>query len=287
LIFDPSKFHLDSAWDISQLVVPEDYYLIEPKLLNRGGRMILGGLTKVGKSYITLSIIRSMLLGEPLFGYSKWQVKAKRVLLLEKEVGRYGLKDRLTQVFADNMEALKDNFFIVSQPIGFTFSDPKACDELKAKVDDMGIDLIIIDPINRFHFWKENDNEAMTLLVERLQALQEEKIGVICTHHFSKPPKGLYATGLDPLNMHNFRGANKLIEDASCIFAVDRQKGSVGFGWKLHGRFIVRHGVGEVDDFALHINEYNDGKCVYHGSLETVEAIPPPKTSIFKKKVIW
>jgi RecA-family ATPase len=69
-------------------------------LLPKRGVLLFGGLEKIGKSFIGLEVARALSTGTPLFGYPDFVVEEKaRVLLVEMEVGEYGLQDRTRAVF--------------------------------------------------------------------------------------------------------------------------------------------------------------------------------------------
>ncbi len=266
LDFDPKHLKIWKAEDLLDLQVPEGYYLIEPKLLPRGGKFLLGGGPKIGKTFVVLAIIKAMLQGSPLFGKDSWFVRPAKTLLIEREIGPYSLAERIRDVFGEELRGIGDRFTVLSRPKEFSLSSPACVKWLKAYCKLEGIDLLLLDPVNKLWHGNENDNSEMLRLVDSLEDLQDGTVGLVASHHFGKPVRGQGVDKWDSLDSSNFRGATRLVDDADTILTIQRMKGVLSpawESWKMRCRLMVRHS-GAPQDFLLHFNEGNDRKMVYH-----------------------
>lgn len=224
--------------------------------------MIFGGTTKTGKTFLALNLIKALLTGKHPWGNKEWSCKSgTKVLFIEREVGPWGMGDRLRNIFADVDEATQEAFKIISMPQGLTLSSSDCVQFLKKLNADLGTDVLILDPINKLHHWNENDASDMLRMIDAIDTIADGKIATIYSHHFGKPLRGKEAMDWDRLDHYNFRGSGRLVDDADALLTVWRRQGKLMAthdSWKLDARLTLRHGP-SPDDFMFYVNEHNDG----------------------------
>ena len=262
MFFDESKIKLSNAYELITTPIPEGIFVVEPKILPKGGKMIFGGATKTVKTFLALNLIKALLLGTHPWGNKEWSCKPNnRVLFIEREVGPWGMGDRLRNIFKDVDEATQEAFKIISMPLGLSLSSNDCVQWLKKLTQDLGTDVLVLDPVNKLHHWNENDSGDMLKLIDAIDTISDGKLATIYSHHFGKPMRGKEALDWDKLDHYNFRGSSRFVDDADALLTVWRRKGklmSTHDSWKLDARLTLRHGP-SPDDFLFYVNEHNDG----------------------------
>lgn len=175
--------------------MPDD--IIAPRLLTRGGMMILGGAPKVGKSDFLISLLVHMAAGVPFLGFAP--SRPLRVFYLQAEIQYHYLRERLQSIRIDPalLAAARDNLIATPKVrmlldaggVGLTVA------AVRAHYGHATPDILCIDPIrNLFDGGPdgggENDNTAMMFFLQkRIEALREAvnpDAGVILCHHTRK-----------------------------------------------------------------------------------------------------
>ena len=262
MLFDPSKIKLTNARELITTPIPENAFVIEPRILPKGGKLIFGGTTKTGKTFLALNLIKALLTGRHPWGNKEWSCKpGNRVLMIEKEVGPWGMGERLRNIFADVDEKTQEAFKIITMPLGLSLSSGECVQHLKALCNDLGTDVIVYDPINKLSHFHENDSSDILRLIDALDTVADGKVASVYSQHFSKPLRGKEAIDWDRLDHYNFRGSSRFVDDADAILTAWRRQGKLVAShdsWKLDARLTLRHGP-SPDDFMFYVNEHNDG----------------------------
>lgn len=263
MFFDESKIKLSNARELITTPIPEDAFVVEPRILPKGGKMIFGGTTKTGKTFIALNLIKALLTGRHPWGNKEWSCKpGNKVLFIEKEVGPWGMGERLRSIFADVDERIQEEAFkIISMPLGLSLSSPDCVQYLKRLCNDLGTDVIVYDPINKVSHFNENDSGDILRLIDAIDTVADGRVATVYSQHFGKPLRGKEALDWDKLDHYNFRGSSRFVDDADAILTAWRRKGKLVAthdSWKLEARMTLRHGP-SPDDFMFYINEHNDG----------------------------
>lgn len=272
-MFDISKFQPQEANHFATLELPVDHFMLQPYLLAPGAKLLVGGQAKIGKTFLLLNMIRALVTGEPLFGNPEWVAKPSKVLFVEREVGPYIIGQRVKMVMGGAPSWAVDNehFQILSQPRGFTLSKSDCMKTLASYADDNGINVVVLDPINKLHHYDENDSSQMLRLVESLEEALDGKRALIMSHHFGKPLRGQDAQGQDRLDPYNFRGSSRLIDDVENMMTLVRNPGRLVPAWESWS-WDVRFSGGRLgplpEDFKLEFNRLNDGRVYYMGLLD-------------------
>jgi hypothetical protein len=158
---------------------PEPTYLIDPILIE-GTVVVLGSYTGVGKSIVSLSIIKSIVTAEPLWG--KYHViRTGPVLLIDEETPQGFLRER-TQKMGFTPEL--PFYFLHFQDVRLDKDD--CFDALMEKIEEVKPVLIVIDSLIRTHRQKEDDAISMSLVVGRLRKIANSGATVLVIHHHKK-----------------------------------------------------------------------------------------------------
>ena len=84
--------------------VPQPMW-VEPAILPKGGLLLFGGESKIGKSFLVLEMMRALATGEDMFGNPQFVIPERaKVVLIEQELGDYILRGRAVEVFKEAEE---------------------------------------------------------------------------------------------------------------------------------------------------------------------------------------
>lgn len=242
---NPTDKHpeLRGARDLSQAPLPEHPYWAEPVLL-KGGSLLLGGPTKIGKSLMLMDAAASLASGGCLWGAYPIPSPA-RVLYLERELGLYGVQKRLHVRAAAGAPEPSENWFVVSRSPKYNPATFQGLQELKALVGDIGAEVLILDPAGRFTL---NDvyGPDVAQFFDHLDQLQADfpDLSYILGHHTAQQPKNTEGReGWDPLSVENFRGTTRWAGsvDTALMLARRPASGDPTAKWFLDGRWVLRH----------------------------------------------
>lgn len=266
--------------------LPPQPYWIEPFVLPKRGMMLFGGEAKVGKSMVMLELCRALALGEPPFGVPDFLVpEPARVLLIECELGIYGLKDRAGQILKKDLQRLRDskNFWYVSKDPYLSLSSKQGVEGIVRLVEEVKPNVLCLDPIGKLHTADENSNTEVAKILNRLERIQKtgeaQEMSLVISHHFGKPAKedSRFASASDGLSPYEFRGASKWFDNPDTLVTMKRVAELKNKAWRLRSRWTLRHGAGRPD-ILITINKYGTLEARYEGLAADVIAEPDPET---------
>lgn len=158
---------------------PEPTFIID-QILIEGTVSVLGAYTGVGKSIVSLSIIKSILTGDPLWGrYSV--IKKGPVLLVDEETPKPFLRERVEKMVFDEKLPI---YFLHFQDVRLDTDEHYKA--LMARVEEVKPILIVIDSLIRVHRQKEDDSMQMSYVVGRLRKIANWGTTVLVVHHHKK-----------------------------------------------------------------------------------------------------
>jgi RecA-family ATPase len=185
-------------------------------LIPEGGKTLLVGGAKTGKTALLLNLAWSVAAGTPFLGHTV--ARPRRVLMVDLELSRRGMQQRLSAM----REAREDN---VPGSLRLTLlrGHPQYRDwtRLRSLIERMHkehgpYDLITIDCLYRLQPGKdENDSSEMSKVgveLDRIHASTQAAIALL--HHTPKPS----AQAQDPVNMG--RGSSILGGEMDAVMAV-------------------------------------------------------------------
>lgn len=252
---------------LAKVEMPEDFYVLGPGLLQRGGHGIIGGLTGIGKTFILLNMIKAFLTKTAPFGVPHWTAEKCRCLLVEMELGPIVAAERVRKIFTqDELEQYGDAFQIISKPRDLMLSSPEWVTWLADYCADQNIEVLMLDPIDSFHFWE--DKEGGKHVYKAIDKIADNKVATIISHHFRKPGTGRDKAAEDSNDPYSFAGAvgRQLIQDASFIMtmSVDQIWTQPHKYWTLKTRLGKTRNAGDpLIDFRLLVNKNDDRGVLY------------------------
>lgn len=253
-----------------------------PALLPKNGKLLFGSTAKSGKSYVMLSLARALSTGEKPWECPHFEVpRPAKTLLIEAELGKYGLQKRVKPVFGDIQppEKLDDLLWYVSKDPLISLSHPDGRLYLENMVAEIEPEVLLLDPIGKMHTYDENSNTEINRLFLHIDRLLKdfERFGmsVVISHHFGKPSRDP-DDALDPLSPYMMRGASKWYDDPDTLGTFQRKQNLPGRtdAWNLHCRWECRQGEAP-GDMVFSVNRDGDWRVRYEREL-TGQPKPAP-----------
>jgi RecA-family ATPase len=201
-------------------------------LLPKGGILVIGAPAKTRKSYFAIHLAYCLATGNSFLGFKI--EKAQRVLYIEKEIGVAGMRDRAEQVHRRFGDAFaEDNLFFLPKSRS-TRNLFLGSDTLKSIVEQHNPDVIVLDPLRRFHRADEDSSGEMEKVFDQIEELQDDnRRSVILIHHCGKPQE--HRAPEDPASL---RGSS-FIFDAGDSYAMLLRANRQSDNYKVH--FTFRH----------------------------------------------
>lgn len=270
-------FSLIEPWSIVDLMerdLPKAPCWIEPAVLPKGGMMLFGGYAKAGKSFVMLELARALALGVRPFGAPALSVPTPtRVLMIEQEIGPWGLQKRAQKIMAgESRELLQANFHGISQVRGLKFDNPDSSKIVADWVHKVGAQVLFLDPIGRLHGYDENDASQINRLFHRLEEVLEyckdQHLSLVFSHHFGKPIRDPRVKLDDDqlFSPYNFRGSSRWYDNPDTLVTCNRIPADEAKMWKwwfIKSKWETRQG-GEVPEYQVFsINKNNDLRVRY------------------------
>jgi len=217
---------------------------IEPGVLVKGGMLLLGGYTKVGKSFMALEIADCLAQGKPLFGITGFTIPSlAQVLYAELELGQYGLQSRIQKKYTAENPASESLHVIYDEP-DLCPDDVLGIENLAKLIEEHAINVLILDPAAAFVKGNELDNAHVEEYFRGCRKLTSRftqlGLAIIFIHHFKKPSEEDRKSGLDE---YRVKGAAKWVERPDTIVLCRKVEGMLGEGerWLLETKWRCRH----------------------------------------------
>lgn len=245
-----------TARDLRTTPLPDVPCWVEPRLLLKGSISMFAGPAACGKTFMMLELADHLSRGLQLYDHFFVPVPV-RVLMIEQEVGQYGMQERLCAKYSQPEDAPAD-FFIYTKDPEVAVDDPGGFARLLALVEKVAPGVLILDPVTRFMVGGgEEDNTAVARFVRQLDRLLmiRPDLSIIFTHHFRKDPQEP-GDSWDDLDMRLARGGSKWgdIADLRVMLRCDQYEGGRPALWRT--RWVPRHG----PQFDLGLEMGNDFK---------------------------
>lgn len=249
---------------------------IKGGFLPKRSTVIVGGEAKIGKTFILMELARCLLEGFPAFGHPNFDVPEPcRVLVIERELGVYGLVQRLKDSLKGLPEYLYDiyahNFFFVTGEPRVKFCDTEGTKLIRGYIEETRPNVVIFDPVGKMHGVDENSSRDVEGIFKEMDLLKQEfsewDLTIIFSHHFAK--RSTSPDARHELDPYNFRGSTKWFDNPDAVITASRKVEYSGSHkwWDDHVRMVPRHAE-QPDDFKLSINEFNDRRVRFKYELD-------------------
>lgn len=147
-------------------------------ILPKRGKAVVYAPTKSGKSWLCLTLARSVIEGEPFLGLP---TQRGRVLYIQFELGEEVLQERLL-----NTGQLYDNFF-VGTSFDIKLDTTAGQKRIHKAIDVVEPDLLIIDPLYKGMSGDENEKQDMMGVLDFLDELIDAyRCSIFMVHHSGK-----------------------------------------------------------------------------------------------------
>lgn len=155
--------------------------IIDNGILLDGTILLIVGPAKSKKTFLTQNLALSIAMGNDFAGFKI--TKPKKVLYFLAEGGYYPNRERLQKMAQRISPDNTENFFIEFPPY-MLLNHPESYDEIYELIKDSGAEVVVFDPLLRFHDAEENSATGMSEVLGKIRQLIEKlKISVILVHH--------------------------------------------------------------------------------------------------------
>lgn len=186
-----SPYRVKSLREIRQEPPPEAQFIVGHGILPKGGRLLVSGAPKVGKSIFVENLCLSIAAGIPFLGQPEFtidQTKQHRVLLLDREVSERSLFDRLNMLIDHRPGyAAAEDYLHVDHKIMFKLDQPGALDTIIGLIRANNADVLVLDTAYKFFSGDMESSKSVAKALSVLdEAIAETGISVVLTHHHRK-----------------------------------------------------------------------------------------------------
>ena len=182
----PGQFKVQSLAEIAEEPPERGVFLVEHGILPKGGRLLIAGKPKVGKSVFADNLALSLAAGIPFL--NRFAIDhPTRTLLLDRELSKWSLFNRLNtliearpgyQVASENLLVDHDHLIRLDQPNAF--------DLLLQLVEQNGAEVLMLDTAYKFF----SDVEKSSVLMKGFDVLDrlihKTECSIVLTHHMRK-----------------------------------------------------------------------------------------------------
>ena len=239
-------------------------YIIGGGILPVKGKCILGGEPKHNKSFVVINMMLDLARGRPLFGATRRNGKPilpidrkYRVLYIEQELGELGLQKRLRGILAEQkLEGLE--LFVKTKDTAMRLDTPEGRDFIRNEVASVMPNVLILDPMAKFHLSEENSAQEMGMVMRVCDHLIEEfNVSIIIVHHIKKQSFENPARGGDKL-----RGSSAIFGDVDTFIELER----LSPGGVLEPTLRLSFELRQAEPLEqMYLKRLATGECVYLG----------------------
>jgi hypothetical protein len=183
----PNEYKVASLAEITAAPPEEATFLVDQGILPRGGRLLIAGKPKIGKSLLVDNLALSLAAGIPFLG--RFPVDhPTRVLLLDRELSKWSLFKRLSELVEHRpgYRAALDNLLVDHDHL-IRLDQKNAFEVLQALVEQNGAEVVILDTAYKFF---AGDVESSSSLMKGFEVLDKlihhTDASVVMTHHLRK-----------------------------------------------------------------------------------------------------
>lgn len=201
--------------------------------IHKGCKGVLCGQSKAGKSHLAMQLLDTVSKGEDFLGMATTKSK---VLYLNLELPDFGLKKRFEALHAKSETTPHEDMLFVANGRG-NWSGIKSLEGMIEPIKEMGIEMVIIDPLYKVADIDESDQARVKEVLRVFDDItQLTGAAVLYVHHFTKGKASEKST-IDLL-----AGSGVLARDYdSCILLLE------GEGGKSMAKFILRSHTPKAD----------------------------------------
>ncbi|MDA2916069.1 AAA family ATPase [Nitrospinae bacterium AH_259_B05_G02_I21] len=161
--------------------------LIEGGLLPTKSIAFISGTAKQGKSVLALNMAINLASGTPFLGQFHVPI-VRKVLYINAEIAEESLRERLKIMLAGNGPHPRKGHLLHLSRRDIKLDNRDHIARFGRLVERYRPDVVILDPLSKFHSADENSASEMMRLLSGLDTLvQEYGISLVIVHHHGKP----------------------------------------------------------------------------------------------------
>ena len=203
-----APFIVRSLAEIEESPPDEAAFIVDHGILPRGGRLLISGAPKAGKSLLVEQMALSIASGIPFL--HRFPIdEPRRVLLLDRELSERALFDRL-QAFTTHRPGYKVGYdnLLVDHDHHLRLDLKDSYGPASQLVEQNGADVIILDTAYKFFQGDMESSGALRKVFDTLDRLiQETGVSVVVTHHQRKKVSGQKRGQADVGDQDNVAGS--------------------------------------------------------------------------------
>ena len=158
--------------------------IIDNGILLDGTILIIVGPAKSKKTFLTQNLALSIAMGNDFSGFKI--TKPKKVAYFLAEGGYYSNRERLIKM-AENISPDNTDNFLIDYPSYILLNHQESYEEIYSLIKESGAEVVVFDPLIRFHDAEENSANGISEVFSRIRQLIDELgISVILVHHTGK-----------------------------------------------------------------------------------------------------
>jgi RecA-family ATPase len=188
-----------SFGELRKLTFPPETHIIGNGILKKNSKLFVAAAPKTYKSFLVNTMIMQLLTGGHLFGAFTNHARqrqdmfhiepVKRILLVEQELGLEDNRDRLLpywQSLSPSQQALvEESLLIHSCNFRIRLDEVEGYKQMKEIIGESKAQVVVFDPLIKFHRQNENDPSCMNMVMCNLSELSYDLdfTSVIIHHH--------------------------------------------------------------------------------------------------------
>lgn len=208
-----TPYKVQTLAEITENPPEEAEFLIEQGILSKGGRLLIAGKPKVGKSIFVDNLVLSLASGIPFLksgSFAGFSVDhPTRSLLLDRELSKWALFKRMHSLMDGRVgyKAAMENLLIDHDHL-IRLDQPNAHDTLLGLVEQNGAEVVVLDTAYKFF---GGDVESSSSLMKGFEVLDkiihQTGCSFVLTHHHKKGQGGKGKENSDIADPDNVAGS--------------------------------------------------------------------------------
>jgi hypothetical protein len=161
--------------------------LIEAGILPVESVAVVGGISKLGKSVFVMNMGLSLASDQPFLGLFPVP-QPRRVLYVQQEISEASMQERARKMIEHLGRPLPEGNFLLINFKGLRLDEGRGFDALSKALDLHQPEVVILDPLYKFHSGDENKVQDMAKFFNKIdQAREKCGTAFVITHHHGKP----------------------------------------------------------------------------------------------------
>lgn len=191
-------------------------------IIDYKSKIIVSGKGKIGKSIFILNLCLALSNGKDFLGIPV--PKKNKILYLQAEISEINLAKRL-QLMKNQIAAIQPQSFLIHTIKRFDILNEKHFLQLEVWLCGNNYDVVVFDPLYRFHNKEENTSGDMKKVFDRFdEVIDKYNSTVIIVHHHGK---GRAEGG------HQLRGSSTIFDWGDSYIMLNKKNKHVDVEWEL------------------------------------------------------